>query len=281
MPGRPIGAVQDAQQAQAVVEARQAEVTHWERCTAPIGTTWRPSRSSLHPCRLADSTPQTSARGRKPVARRARGDRSVARNASVAGPTEGPEQGPQAARRPCRPWSTSGGRGSGRIWQPSGPDAEVDGSGLKSAAAADVLAAPSVAHALPPTESQDATGIGGGARRRLTQHAITQQLAPEVLGGLASVGEPSRPRPFSGPRRPSKDATATLSQMHHNQRGLPKRRYKVWTVLHNFDCRAADGTTPASRFFRRAFPDLFETVLSQIDDLPRPRQRNQAIAPSH
>ncbi len=69
-----------------------------------------------------------------------------------------------------------------------------------------------------------------------------------------------------------------LSGMHHNQRGLPKGRYQVWTVLHNFDCRASDGTTPAARFFRRGFPDLFETVLSKIDDLPRPRKRNQAMA---
>ena len=66
--------------------------------------------------------------------------------------------------------------------------------------------------------------------------------------------------------------------MHHNHRGLPKGRYKVWTVLHNFDCRASDGTTPALRFFRRDFPDLFETVLSRINDLPRPRKRHQAIA---
>jgi hypothetical protein len=68
-----------------------------------------------------------------------------------------------------------------------------------------------------------------------------------------------------------------LSQMHRNHRGLPTRRYQVWSVLHNFDCRASDGSTPASRFFRRDFPDLFEAVLSQIDDLPRPRRRNQAI----
>jgi Family of unknown function (DUF6399) len=45
-----------------------------------------------------------------------------------------------------------------------------------------------------------------------------------------------------------------------------------------FDCRASDGTTPASRFFRRDFPDLFETVLSHIEELPRPRRRNQTIA---
>jgi hypothetical protein len=72
-----------------------------------------------------------------------------------------------------------------------------------------------------------------------------------------------------------------LSQMQHNQRGLPPRRYQVWTVLHNFDCRAPDGTTPASRFFRRSFPDLFESVLSQIDELPMPRQRRQALAASN
>ena len=69
-----------------------------------------------------------------------------------------------------------------------------------------------------------------------------------------------------------------LAQMHHNQRGLPKRRYKVWTVLHHFDCRASDGTTPASRFFRRGFPDLFETILSNVEDFPRPRKRNPLMA---
>jgi len=66
--------------------------------------------------------------------------------------------------------------------------------------------------------------------------------------------------------------------MHYNPRGLPKRRYKVWSALHNFDCRASDGSTPASRFFRREFPDLFETVLAQIDELPRSRKRQPAIA---
>jgi Family of unknown function (DUF6399)/IclR helix-turn-helix domain len=72
-----------------------------------------------------------------------------------------------------------------------------------------------------------------------------------------------------------------LAQLHHNQRGLPKRRYRVWTVLHNFDCHAADGTTPASRFFRRPFPDLFETVLAQIEALPPPRRGKRQAALCH
>ncbi|WP_430284693.1 DUF6399 domain-containing protein [Salmonella enterica] len=55
--------------------------------------------------------------------------------------------------------------------------------------------------------------------------------------------------------------------MQHNHRGLPTCRYQVWTVLHNFDGRAADGTTPAARFFRRSFPDLFEsqTISSAVE----------------
>jgi uncharacterized protein DUF6399 len=46
--------------------------------------------------------------------------------------------------------------------------------------------------------------------------------------------------------------------------GLQAFTLKVWTVLHNFDCRATDRTTPAIRFFKRPFPDLFETVLSHM-----------------
>ncbi len=69
----------------------------------------------------------------------------------------------------------------------------------------------------------------------------------------------------------------SLAGSHHQQRGLPTRRYKVWTVLHHFDTRAADGTTPAARFFRRSFPDLFETVLANVGALAQPRQRKRIV----
>jgi len=108
-------------------------------------------------------------------------------------------------------------------------------------------------------------------------HPMTQQLAPGVLAdGHAWAAE--RAKTFQRASSAVEGRNGYLSQMHHNHRGLPKRRYKVWTVLHNFDGRAADGTTPASRFFRRDFPDLFETVLAHINDVPRPRKRHQAIA---
>jgi hypothetical protein len=114
----------------------------------------------------------------------------------------------------------------------------------------------------------------------LDRHMCTRKLTPEVLAGWkAWAGEHARA--FQRASSAVEGRNGYLAQMQHNHRGLPLRRSQVWTVLHNFDCRAADGTTPASRFFRRSFPDLFESVLSQINELPMPRQRRQALVASH
>jgi hypothetical protein len=112
------------------------------------------------------------------------------------------------------------------------------------------------------------------------RHSCTRQLKPEVLAGW-KVWAAEHARAFQRASSAVEGRNGYLSQMQQNHRGLPMRRYQVWTVLHNFDCRAADGTTPASRFFRRSFPDLFESVLSQIEELPMPRQRRQATAASN
>jgi hypothetical protein len=105
------------------------------------------------------------------------------------------------------------------------------------------------------------------------QHVITQRLAPQGLAEWKAWAT-EQVTAFQRASSAVEGRNGALAQLHHNQRGLPKQRYKVWTVLHNFDGRAPDGTTPAVRFFRRTFPDLFETVLSQIEVLPRPRQRS-------
>jgi DNA-binding transcriptional ArsR family regulator len=109
------------------------------------------------------------------------------------------------------------------------------------------------------------------------RHPCTGRLGPEVLADWKAWAA-DHAKAFQRASSAVEGRNGYLSQMQHNHRGLPKCRYPVWTALHNFDCRASDRTTPASRFFRRDFPDLFETVLSHIDDLPRPRKRHQAIA---
>ena len=111
------------------------------------------------------------------------------------------------------------------------------------------------------------------------RHACTRKLTPELLAGWKAWAA-DHAKAFQRASSAVEGRNGYLSQMQHNHRGLPTRRYQVWTALHNFDCRTADGSTPASRFFRRSFPDLFESMLSQIDELPMPRQRRHAIAAS-
>src|SRR5215471_11501921 len=113
------------------------------------------------------------------------------------------------------------------------------------------------------------------AQAAFDRHTITQRLAPRILAEWQAWAT-DRVKAFQRASSAVEGRNGFLSQMHHNHRGLPKQRYKVWTVLHNFDCRAADGTTPAAWFFRREFPELFETVLSHVEALPRPRQRSQS-----
>ncbi len=67
-----------------------------------------------------------------------------------------------------------------------------------------------------------------------------------------------------------------LTQVHHNRRGLSTRQLKVLTVIHNFDLKRADGSTAAERLFKLSHPNLFQTVLDQMSELPLPRKRARA-----
>lgn len=72
-----------------------------------------------------------------------------------------------------------------------------------------------------------------------------------------------------------------LAFVHHAHKGMTEQRKKVLTVVHNFDIRRADGKTPAQRLFSQEFPDLFEFVLQNVRELPRPKQRKNKYAVSH
>jgi hypothetical protein len=117
-------------------------------------------------------------------------------------------------------------------------------------------------------------------RTAFDQHVIPQRLAPHVLAEWKAWAT-EQVTAFQRASSAVEGRNGTRAQLHHNQRGLPTQRYQVWTVLHNFDCRAPDGTTPAARFFRQTFPDLFDTVFSRMDALPQPRRRKHQGALSH
>ncbi len=72
-----------------------------------------------------------------------------------------------------------------------------------------------------------------------------------------------------------------LAFIHKANRGLSEQRLKVLTVVHNFDTRRIDGTTPAQRLFNHEFPDLFEFILQNVTPFPEPRvsRKKQAVLP--
>jgi hypothetical protein len=106
------------------------------------------------------------------------------------------------------------------------------------------------------------------------RHVFTRRLPLQALEEWQAWAR-QRVRAFQRASSTVEGRNGALAQMHHNQRGLPRQRHKVRTVLHNFDCRALDGTTPAARFFGRQFPDLFEAAFPHMTTLPRPRQRQR------
>ena len=115
------------------------------------------------------------------------------------------------------------------------------------------------------------------AQAAADRHTITQRLAPASLRS-GRHGRPTGSKPFSVPPRLSKAATAfwrnsiTISEA-----------YRSGDIKCGPSCITSIVALQMARrrhawFFRREFPDLFETVLSYVDDLPRPRQRHQLMA---
>jgi hypothetical protein len=275
--GPPQG-VAPAPQATALVATRQAEVTRWEEAHHTYRAHLETLSLTLHPFRIADSAPQTSAQ--------------VASHLQAAVAAIGVFA--QCYQLPARHDTMTKVRK-----QVPALAALVDvwWQGVHQDLAPFVLSPrwrQWVDEYLLPMVYWDYQVARTRCRRRkakmqtaweavraaFDQHAITQRLAPHVLAEWKAWAL-QRTKAFQRTSSAVEGRNGYLSQLHQNHRGLPRRRYKVWTIVHNFDCRAADGATPASRFFRRTFPDLFETVLSHIEALPQPRRRKCQVALSH
>ena len=66
-----------------------------------------------------------------------------------------------------------------------------------------------------------------------------------------------------------------LAFVNHAHRGMSNDRLKVLTVIHNYDIRRIDGTTPAQRLFGKEFPDLFEFLCQNVTGFKEPRVRKR------
>jgi hypothetical protein len=260
----------DAPRAQALVEGRQAEVRQWDEVRHLSRGHLEPLSLTLHPFRIADAAPQTSAQ------------------------VESTLQATLAAIEACaqrHQWPT---RHNAMIkvrkqvpalaalvdfwWEGVGQDLAhaAISSPWRQWARESLLPWVYWGHQMTHTRCARSKArmrqVWETVRAAFHTHALTQRLPAQALEAWHAWAT-EQVQAFHRASSAVEGRNSALAQLHHNQRGLPKQRYKVWTILHNFDCRAPDGTTPATRFFRRTFPDLFETVLAQIEGLPRPRQR--------
>jgi hypothetical protein len=267
-----------SEQAQARVATCATALNHWQG----VGSAWRQRLANLsrilHPWRLADSTRQTS----QEVEEQLRAELEAIETLLETNRLPMKKDPLAKVRKQLAGISALGDF----WWQTVHQDLTQMAMTPKWTRWADELLLPlmywqeQLRRTRCPGQKAQIARVLQAVEEAFARHACTRQLNPEVLAGWQAWAA-EHARAFQRASSAVEGRNGYLSQMQHNHRGLPMRRYQVWTVLHNFDCRAADGTTPASRFFRRSFLDLFESVLSQIEELPMPRQRRQAIAASH
>ena len=264
--------------AKVLVATRQAEVTRWEEAHNTYRGLLETLSLTLHPFRIADSAPQTSAQV----------------ESQLQAALEAIEAFAQCHQLPARHDTMAKVRKQVPAlaalvdfwWQGVHQDLEPFVLSPRWRQWVDECLLPmvywdyQVARTRCRRRKAKMQAAWAEVRVAFDQHAITQRLAPQVLADWKAWAF-QRTKAFQRTSSAVEGRNGYLSQMHHNHRGLPRRRYKVWTILHNFDCRAVDGTTPALRFFRRPFPDLFETVFSHIEALPQPRRRKHQVALCH
>jgi hypothetical protein len=268
----------DGLEATMLVAARQTEVSHWEEAHNSYRSLLETLSLTLHPFRIADSAPQTSAQVTSHLQATVAAIEGLAQCHQLpvrhAAMTKVRKQLPDLAAVVDFWWAgvrrDVAHAAISPLWQRWAEEALLPR----------VYWAHQVAHTRCPRRKAKLRQALEAMQVAFDQHALTQCLPPHALQAWQTWAT-HRVSAFQRASSAVEGRNGALAQLHHNQRGVPKHRYKVWTVLHNFDCRAGDGTTPASRFFRRSFPDLFETALSHIEALPQPRRRKRQVALGH
>lgn len=67
-----------------------------------------------------------------------------------------------------------------------------------------------------------------------------------------------------------------LLHRHYPARGLWSNHLPFLTVNDNFDLKRSNGTTASQRLFNQRLPNLFNWVMEQMGELPRPSTSKQS-----
>lgn len=114
-----------------------------------------------------------------------------------------------------------------------------------------------------------------GAYDLLVEHPLTLTLDPTELERWTQWSQEFCAK-YQRTSSAIEGRNGQLSKLHHNARGFSEHSLKALTIIHNFDIKRLDGSTPAQRLFGKPFPDLFEWLLDHASELPRPRKSTKA-----
>lgn len=109
------------------------------------------------------------------------------------------------------------------------------------------------------------------AQMRYERHSLTAQLDEDTRQYYLEKAF-SMAATFQRSSSQVEGRNGYLAFVHHAHKGIPKQRLAALTVVHNFDIRRDDGTTPAQRLFSRQFPDLFEFLCQNVTGFAEPRR---------
>ena len=101
------------------------------------------------------------------------------------------------------------------------------------------------------------------ADKTLKTHPMSAQLSPEVYQDWLRWAQRQCTR-FQRTSSAIEGRNGQLSRLYQATRGFSPQLLKALTIIHNFDTRRADGSTPAERLFEQSFPCLFEWLVLNI-----------------
>ena len=116
------------------------------------------------------------------------------------------------------------------------------------------------------------------AQEQLKAHPVSAQLEPEQRQQWLEWAHQQCVR-FQRTSSAIEGRNGRLSRLHHASRGFSPQLLNALTVIHNFDVRRVDGTTPAERLFEQPFPPLFDWLVDHVKDIPLPRKSKKAQEP--
>ncbi len=136
---------------------------------------------------------------------------------------------------------------------------------------------------LQKTQNPDMKTLYQVARRNAqaayATHPVTQTISQKDLAHWRSWAEWAGGN-FHRASSAVEGRNGCLSRSYCDGRGLTTRRLAALTVIHNYDTRRLDGSTPAERLYGEKLPHLFEWLIGQMEALPLPRQTRQHNAPN-